>query len=70
MTVEDADDLDTLICLPINDQVRTTGMDPHRRRKLDPLAGDLGELDQQIKEREKAVGIALCLLDTPIGGPV
>ena len=70
MTMEDADDLDTLICLPIDHQMRTTGMDPHRRGKLGPLAGDLGELDQKIKEREEAVGIALCLLDTPISGPV
>lgn len=70
MAVEDADDLDTLICLPIDHQMRTTGMNPHRREKLSPLAGDLGELDQKIKEREETIGIALCLFDTPGGGPL
>ena len=68
MAVEDTDDLDTLICLSIDHQMRTTGLDPHRRGKLGPLAGDLRELDQKIKEREEAVGIALRLFDTPCGG--
>lgn len=65
MAVQDADDLYPLICLPIDHQMRATGMDPHCGRELGALTGDLRELDQKIKEREEAVGIALCLFDTP-----
>jgi hypothetical protein len=70
MAVEDADDLDPLLDVPIDHQMRTAGMDPHRWRKLDSFAGDLRELDQKIKEREKTVGITLCLIDTPFGRPM
>ena len=68
MAVQDAYDLDPLIHLPIDHQVRATGMNPHRGRKLGSLAGDLGEFDQQIKEREQPVGIVLGVFDTPCGG--
>ena len=58
MAVEDADDLDPLICLPIDHQMRTTWMDPHRRRELSALTGDVRELNQKIEECEEPVGKA------------
>ena len=68
MAVEDTDDLDALFILPIDHQMRATGMDPHRRRKLGALAGDFRKLDQKIEKREEPVGIVLCLIDTPYRG--
>lgn len=65
MAVEDTDDLDPLLALPIDHQMRTTGMNPHRRGKLGALTGDFRKLNQEIEECEQAVGIALCLFDTP-----
>ena len=65
MAVQDTDDLDPLLDLPINHQMRTTGMNPHRRGKLGALTGDFRELNQEIEEREQTIGIALCLSDTP-----
>lgn len=70
MAVEDTDDLDRLLALPIDHQVRATGMDSHRGRKLGALTGDLREFNQKIEEREEAVGIVIRLFDTPCGGPV
>lgn len=52
MAVEDADDLDALICLPIDHQMHPTGMDPHRGREFSALTGDFRELNQEIEERE------------------
>lgn len=52
MPVEEADDLDPRLDLPVDYQMRTTGMNPHWRGELGALTGDLGELDQEIEERE------------------
>ena len=52
MAVQNADDLDSLICLPIDHQVRATGMNPNRWRKLGSLTGDFRELNQEIEEQE------------------
>lgn len=68
MAVQDTDDLDPLVDLPIDHQMRPTGMYPHRRRELSALTGDFRKLDQKIEKREEPVGIALCLLDTPSRG--
>lgn len=68
MAVEDTNDLYPRLGLPIDYQMRTTGMNPHRRRKLGALAGHFRKLDQKIEQREESVGIVLCLLDTPSRG--
>ena len=70
MRVEDTDNLDPRLRLPIHHQMRPTGMDPHRRRKLCALAGDLRKLDDEIKKRKEAVRIAVRLIHAPSGGPL
>jgi len=66
--VQDADDLDPLPDRAVDHQMHASGMDPDGWRELRAFAGHLGESGKKVEQREKPVGVTVCLIETPVFG--
>ena len=68
--MQDPEDFNPLLFRPIDNKMRATEMNPHRRSEFATFTGHLGKLREQVEDRKQTISIALCLLDAPTGSPV